>query len=404
MPNLRPHYGRIIIGTGALTIFSCLGLARFAYGMLLPSMGQSLGLAYDQMGFISTGNFLGYLCAVALAPYCMGRWGARRTIATGLGLLAVCMIGIGRSRGYPTILALYGMTGVGSGLANVPMMVLVSHWFSREARGRAAGIMLAGNGAAIVFAGLLVPALSRSLGADGWRTGWLILGGLSLAISALAGALLRNTPEQMGLPAPAIGTPVTPVGVPAPQGPTPGRIIPHLGFLYLLFGATYMIYGTFIVTTMVVERGMAEATAGRFWAWVGFFSLFSGPLFGTLSDRIGRKGGLMIVFAVQTLAYALASADLGVGALYLSIALYGVAAWSIPTIMAAAVGDYLGPARAAAGFSIVTFFFAAGQTVGPSLAGVVAEATGSFSSSYLMAAGLTGVGVFAAGFLKRPTL
>ena len=111
-----------------------------------------------------------------------------------------------------------------------------------------------------------------------------------------------------------------------------------------------MIYGTFIVTTMVAERGIPEVTAGRFWAWVGFFSLFSGPLFGTLSDRIGRKGGFMTVFAVQAVAYALASVDIGMWALYLSIALYGIAAWSIPTIMTAAVGDYFGLARGRCGF------------------------------------------------------
>ena len=176
----------------------------------------------------------------------------------------------------------------------------------------------------------------------------------------------------------------------------------HLGVLYLLFGLTYMIYGTFIVTTMVAERGMPEVTAGRFWAWVGFFSIFSGPLFGSLSDRIGRKKGFMTVFAVQTASYCLAATDLGTLPLYLSIALYGIAAWSVPTIMAAAVGDYLGPAGAAAGFSIITFFFGAGQTLGPSLAGIMAKQTGTFSMSYLMAAAATGSAVLLASFLRKP--
>jgi len=176
----------------------------------------------------------------------------------------------------------------------------------------------------------------------------------------------------------------------------------HLGALYLMFGLTYMIYGTFIVTTMVAERGMAEVTAGKFWAWVGFFSLFSGPLFGMLSDRIGRKGGFMAVFAVQSISYGLAGLNPGMWGLYLSIGLYGLAAWSIPTIMTAAVGDYLSPARAAAGFSIVTFFFGAGQTFGPSIAGIVAKQTGTFSSSYLMAAAATGFAIMLASFLRKP--
>jgi len=42
---------------------------------------------------------------------------------------------------------------------------------------------------------------------------------------------------------------------------------------------------------MVEEYAYAEASAGGFWSWVGFFSLFSGTLFGLLSDKMGRKIG-----------------------------------------------------------------------------------------------------------------
>jgi MFS family permease len=396
------HYGWVIVITGGLTVFSCLGLARFAYSMLLPSMGKALRLGYDQMGYIGTGNFAGYLAAVAMAPFLMHRWGGRRTITFGLALLASCMIFMGHGAGFVPVLVLYFLTGIGSGFANVPMMVLVSHWFTKEKRGWAAGLMLAGNGMAIIFAGMIVPLLNRTLGADGWRSGWRILGAISAGIAVAAGFLLRNTPAELGFKPLGKRSETGAETEAPPKGEAGNAIVVHLGILYLLFGLTYMIYGTFIVTTMVAERGMAEVTAGRFWAWVGFFSLFSGPLFGILSDRIGRKGGFMAVFAVQTVSYGLASVDLGMWALYLSIALYGIAAWSIPTIMAAAVGDYLGPARAAAGFSIVTFFFGAGQTLGPALAGIVAKTTGTFSTSYLMAAAATGTAAVLASLLRKP--
>jgi MFS family permease len=365
-------------------------------------MGKALKLGYDQMGYIGTANFIGYLGSVAMAPFLMRWLGGRRTITAGLGLLAICMIFIGKGTDFIQVLCLYLLTGVGSGLANVPMMVLVSHWFAPAKRGRAAGFMLAGNGIAIIFAGMLVPFLNRHLGADGWRTGWQILGGLSALIALTSWLLLRDSPQDMSL---------LPLGEEGTGNPDrtatleiiSGRgILLHLGILYLLFGATYMIYGTFVVTTMVAERGLAEAVAGRFWAWVGFFSLFSGPLFGALSDRIGRKGGLMTVFAVQTAAYGLVSIKLGIWALYLSIALYGISAWSIPTIMAAAVGDYFGAEGAATGFSIITFFFAAGQTLGPGIGGIVAKNTGSFGSSYMVAAAATGIAVMLAYFLRKP--
>ncbi len=390
-----------MVVAGAMTVFACLGLARFAYGMLLPLMGKSLALRYDQMGFIGTGNFGGYLAAVALAPFLMRRFGGRKTITAGLALLAVCMVLIGFADGFRPIVSLYFLTGVGSGLANVPMMVLVSHWFTRERRGRAAGLILVGNGLAIIFAAFLIPALNDAQGAESWRAGWQVLGGLSAAIAVASGLLLRDSPADKGLlpfgagdaPAPESGH---------PSGDPGKRIIFHLGALYFLFGFTYMIYGTFIVTTMVSERGMAVASAGHFWSWVGLIGLFSGPFFGSYSDRVGRKGGFVAVFAVQTACYGLAGLDLGTWSLYLSIALYGLSAWSIPTIMAAAVGDYMGPGRAAAAFSAITFFFAVGQTIGPSVAGVMEKSTGSFSASYLLAAASTGAAALLASRLRRP--
>lgn len=403
MEKPRIHYGWVIVAAGGMTVFSCLGLARFAYGMLLPLMGKSLSLRYDEMGFIGTGNFAGYLAAVAMAPYFMRRWGGRRTVAAGLLLVAASMVLIGSGDGFRPILGLYVLTGVGSGLANVPMMVLVSHWFTRETRGWAAGLVLIGNGVAIIFAGLLIPALGGIFGSEGWRAGWRILGGLSAAIAAGAWLLLRDFPAEMGLEPIGAGAAGAASSSAVSGHASAGKgIVVHLGVVYLIFGLTYMIYGTFIVTTMVAERGMAVATAGRFWSWVGLIGIFSGPLFGALSDRIGRKGGFMAVFAVQTACYALAGLHLGTWSIYLSIALYGTSAWAIPTIMTAAVGDYMGAAKAATAFSIITFFFGAGQTLGPATAGLLAKSSGTFSGSYLLAAAATGAGILVAALLRSP--
>ena len=110
----------------------------------------------------------------------------------------------------------------------------------------------------------------------------------------------------------------------------------------------------------------------------------------------------MTVFTVQTVAYLLAGSGIGTPALVASVVLYGIAAFAIPTIMAAAVADYMGLSRAAAAFSIVTFFFAVGQTIGPGAAGIIAEASGSFTTSYLCSAVLTAAALVFALFLPRP--
>ena len=396
------HYGWIIVIVGTLTIFSCLGLARFAFGMLLPSMREALNMSYDEMGFLGTANFAGYLSAVGLAPFLLRYLTPRKLIASGLLMISICMFGISSAGSYLLILVLYTAVGFGSGFANIPLMTLVSYWFRRERRGRAAGLMVVGSGFAIIFSGFIIPVLNNAFGANGWRTGWLLLASIVLVIALIAAFLLRNDPAEKGL---------EPLGqmhdIEYDPAETKGsftslQILTHLGGLYFIFGSTYVIYGTFVVTTMVEEYAFAEVSAGHFWSWVGFFSLFSGTLFGLLSDRMGRKKGLRTVFAVQAVAYLLAGSNIGTWAMFASVVLYGVTVFAIPAIMAAAVGDYLGKARAAAAFSIITFSFAIGQTLGPAVAGMVAETSGTFTGSYLASALLTAIAVVWSFFLPKP--
>jgi sugar phosphate permease len=394
------HYGWAIIVAGTFTIFACLGLGRFALGMLLPSMGSSLALSRGEMGLISTGNFIGYLAAVTLGGRMVAAMGARRTIVMGLVLVGSSMMLVGRAGGFASILALYVITGYGSGAANVPMMGLVAHWFTRRMRGRAAGLLMVGAGLAIVASGMLVPAINAARGAEGWRLSWSVLGAMVLAAAMLAFSVLRNNPREVGLDPMGDAPPAPPPSATAAQAPMPRRrILGHLGGLYFLFGFTHVIYATFIVTALVQERGFPEAVAGQFWSWIGLLSMASGPMLGTLSDRFGRRAGLMTVFACQTMAYVLVALPLPEPFLYASVALFGLVAWSIPTIMAAAVGDYLGPEQAASAFGSVTFFFAIGQISGPFLAGMTADAWGSFSGSFALAAVLTTTAVVAAAFL-----
>ena len=394
------HYGWVVAATGTLVVMAGIGLGRFAFGMLLPSMEISLGLSYSQMGFLSTANFVGYLVSVFVSSYLSARFGPRRVILAALLLVSATMVMVGRADTYEQILVLYTLTGVGTA-ANVPAMGLLATWFSRKLRGRAAGIMVIGSSFAIVLAGKLIPYVNVVKGAEGWRTSWQLLGGLVLVIVLACYWLLVDRPEQIGL---------RPVGVedsPPRSFDSAGslyreRALYHLGAVYFLFGFTYVIYATFIVTALVREWGMSEAVAGNFWIWVGLLSFLSGPVFGTLSDKIGRRAGLLVVFMMQGVAYALVAAGLKGVFVYLSVGFYGVVAWSIPSIMAAAAADYFGAKRAPQAFGLLTCIFGIGQIIGPAIAGTMAEAMGGFRGSFLMAAVLVVFAGLLSLTLKRP--
>ncbi|MDN5762216.1 MAG: YbfB/YjiJ family MFS transporter [Microlunatus sp.] len=387
---------------GVFVAMCVLGIGRFAFGMLLPSMGGALDLSYREMGVISTANFVGYLVGALVSGSINLRLGARRLIPAALATIAIALMIISISSSYWVVLILFTVTGLGSGSGNVAIVGLVSHWFQRSLRGRAAGIVVSGSGFGIMLSGLIIPVINSRYGVAGWRVGWFVLAVLVVLVTVAAAVLLRNRPADVGL-TPA-GHPVKDAHPSTPASPVEQkRATWHLGIIYFLFGFSYVIYVTFIVTTLVQDRGFSESTAGWFWFALGFFSIFSGPIFGALSDRAGRRFGLAAVFAMHAAAFGLASTPLPAPFLYLSVVLFGLSAWSIPGIMGAAVGDYMGPARAVRTLGILTVWFGVGQAAGPAVAGILADHSGTFDSSYLLAAVLAVVGGILSLLLRSPS-
>ncbi len=119
------HFGWVIVFAGMLTVFAALGLGRFALGMLLPSMGEGLALDYGEMGFISTGNFVGYLAAVVLSARATRRYGASRVIFAGVLTAALSMILVSRAGSFWQALPLHSFRrSAASDAMSLPMVMI----------------------------------------------------------------------------------------------------------------------------------------------------------------------------------------------------------------------------------------------------------------------------------------
>jgi len=388
MPKVKLHYAWIMAAAGALAIFCGLGLARFAFGMLLPSMSASLGLDHAQGGLLGFANMAGYLIAVLLVPFVLPRLGTRASATANLLLIAASMICMTLTTSFPLLCALYLLTGIGSGGVVLPIMSVMSQWFHPSHRGLALGIAMSGPGFGIILSGFIVPKLAPVFGLLSWQTGWLIFAVINIVVAAVTVALIRNKPSDIGLVpfGRAPDSSLTSTEVPKEDK---FKLLAHLGLIFVAYGATYMVYVTFVVTSMVESYHLSEAAAGELWAWFGFLSIFSGIVFGWVSDRVGRRIGLALAFTALSIAYFLVGLSDSESGLTFSIILFGLAAWSVPVIMGASAGDYFGPAAAANALAALTLAFSGGQAIGPVVAGLAAEATGDFSSSY------TGSGVAA---------
>jgi sugar phosphate permease len=217
---------------------------------------------------------------------------------------------------------------------------------------------------------------------------------------------LRNRPAEMGL---------KPVGASSddsvPDQKTGGlqwgrvyrsRTVWHLGLVYVAFGFSYIIYMTFFTKHLIAEGGYTQDRAGDLFMIMGWVSLVCGLLWGTVSDVIGRRRALIVVYLIHAVAFALFALWPTPAGFTLSAVLFGLSAWSIPAIMAAACGDVLGPRLAPAALGLITLLFGIGQAVAPSIAGAMADASGSFFTALLLAAGVALLGALGAFFL-RPT-
>ena len=398
-PGRTVHYGWVIVGVGVVVSMAVLGVARFAFGMVLPSMQGALALRYEQVGWVSTSNFAGYLVGAWSSGRLTSRWGPRRVITVALAVIAGSLGAVSLAGGFWPVLLAFVATGLGSGVANVAMVGTISRWFLRSIRGWATGLVVGGIGLGLMVSGRLVPGVNAAVGAtDGWRVSWRIMAGLIAAVALIAAVLLRDNPADLRLI--AAGPPVHDAVAPEPVSLVEQRrTTMRLGLIYAMYGFSYAIYATFIVTTLVAERGLAETSAGWVWSVIGFLSLFC-SLFGALSDRVGRKVGLATVFGLQAIAFLIVGFSLPGPLLYVSVFLFGICAWSVPGIMGATAGDYMPPQQAIQALGALTVFFGIGQAAGPAVAGILGERTGSFTGSYLLAAVAAVVGL--AGSLLMP--
>ena len=407
------HYGWIVMGMGLLTTIGAHGFGRMAYTLILPPMKDGLQFTYAQLGLLATGNFIGYLSLAIIGGFLAARFGSRIVIALALALMGFTMIltGLAQTFGFAFMMRL--LTGFGNGAAYVPAMALGSAWFAAKRRGFATGIVSGGIGAGTMIAGLVVPSILTAYGPAGWRFSWYYLGSTVFVFSLVAYAFIRSRPDEKGLlpigSDEAQNAPKPSAGGGQPKGLQWGLVYRvrgmwYLGLVYFMYGFSYIIYMTFFAAYLIKEMGLSQAQAGGLWALVGGLSILCGVLWGGISDLLGRRYGSALAYLTLAVAYTVFALVRSPVGFYISAGVFGLTAWSIPTIMAATAGDYVGPSLAPAGLGFITLFFGIGQAMGPYIGGRLADATQSFMVPFLLAGGVSLLGTVTSLYLKKPNL
>ncbi len=375
----------IMVLCGMLTALVVIAFARLAFGLILPSMRADLGLSYQQAGLLATVTALAYLAFVLSGGVAAARWGARFTVVFGLASVAVGFAGLSVASAYPLLMVLMGLLGFGTAFSFAPMVSLLATWYP-ERRGLVIGCMTGGIGAGALSAGLLVPWLFGLFDQSGWRVAWGVFSATASAACLLVLLFVRDPP-------------VDPPGVHTrPPSADKWLIYLHprmltLAGVYGIIGLTYIVQAVFMVSFMV-ESGYSEATAGRLLAMMGMLSIVAGPLWGSLSDRLGRGNALTAAMAVVTIAMTLPLVHQSLPMFFLHFLLMGCSVNGMFTLVQATSTDQVPPRYIPIAFSFVTLFFAGGQFVGPAFAGWLIETTGDFRFAFGFTASGLAAGVY----------
>lgn len=90
----------------------------------------------------------------------------------------------------------------------------------------------------------------------------------------------------------------------APKEIYKNRKVINVGLIYGIVGLTYIVQTIFIMSYMI-ESGVDIKIAGQLMALNGILSIFSGPIWGAISDKLGRRISLNMTMGLSAISMLL---------------------------------------------------------------------------------------------------
>ncbi|WP_110960606.1 YbfB/YjiJ family MFS transporter [Acidovorax sp. ST3] len=376
-----------------------LGITRFAYALLLPPMREDLGWSYTLAGGMNTANALGYLLGALVTPWLLRRVAPGAVLLVGAVMATVFMGLSGFFTQATPLLAQRLLAGGASALVFIAGGLLAAR-LGAQVPGRSGlllGLYYGGTGWGISLSALLVPAvLGVAPAPHGWTWAWWAL---ALACVAATLALLWPARVLSGLAAPVAAASATTPAAAAPDRVRWRALAPAL-LGYGLFGVGYIGYMTFVVA-LLREQGRGAGEVTLFYALLGLAVVLSSRIWAGLLDR--SRGGealarLNALLGVATILPAITGAWPVVLA---SGLLFGGVFLSVVASTTALVRHNLPQSLWASGISAFTIVFAAGQIVGPTVVGWIADGPGGLARGLVFSACALWVGALVA-WRQRP--
>lgn len=355
-------------------------LNQFKVPPVLPVLIRDFHLSLGNAGMLMSAFSVTGLLLALPAGFILQRLGPKAT-----GLIAVGAVSFGSVLGtfsatVPLMLASRFIEGAGLGLITIVAPAAIALWFPEARRGTPLGIWTTCMPFGNILTLNLAPWLS-SLG--GWQLVWKVGALFSLAAFVLFWLLFRMPGQQ------AAGA--------KPQDRGEGGVLSGYGramlnlalwliaLQFVCYNVVCLALGTYFPTFLNSVRGYPLSTAAFIVSLSTITALFSQPLGGWLSDRLGMRRRLIAVSSLL-MAPICFSLFLATGWLVPALMItFGLVAGTIVPATFAAVPEVMASRRmAGSGMAVLAMGQNLGMFVGPILFGKLADAAGWTGAGFML--------------------
>ena len=397
-PRRLWYYGWNIVAVMILSQIAANGLTYNAFSLFLPAWSGQL---HAQISLLQLAVFLMVVLGAFMSPIAGGlidRYSARPIFAIGLLGVALFYFGMSFVTAPWQILALYALIAPWALVLStaVPANALISRWFVRHI-GLALGLSAFGIGMGGV---ILPPLIAWALPLVGWRAIWQIGAAiLVLVVTPLVVVTLRNRPsEREGLDyMTGAGSAARPHGhghAAAGQGGLGWREVLSRRNFWLLVGIylpMLALYGGCgqNLAPYVASHGLKPTTAGLLLSVLSFSHIIATLALGLVSDRFGNRLPFFGLAVIMIAGAVLLAFGPGLPAIALACALIGFGGGLYP-LLASAMAAEFGADNFGRAYGLSMLFLPV-MALAPFMVAKIRETTGSYTSAFLIIAGVVAI-------------
>jgi len=357
-----PKYRWVVLFT------SLYAFVTFAYALqIVPPLMQTIidefVVSHVQAGLLISvvvipGIFLAVPAGVLTDRYGVKLTGSISTILIALGCLITAI-----ADSFDVFLVGRLILGVGGAFIVTTMPSVISQWFPPDEMGKAMGIYGINMPLASVIAFNSASILMLNYN---WRYPFYISAALAIVnvvtfiLTVKEGTQKHERKEETDVRRALRSVEIWKVGV-----------------VWLLFNAPALSFTTWSPEIFEDSKNMTPFYASFLASTLMLAAIPCVPVFGWISDKIGRRKPLIVVGSALMVAAFISIAYTSDMSMVVSIAALGVAAALIPSIVMALPPEILGPSLSGTGFGIVAICSNIGIAVAPPSIGLLIDAESS---------------------------